>query len=152
MVERGILYIYFMKVREKWRFIPQGNSNFPRATPKENMSLGGNKFSYLLNVHAIHCLFYRTTGDTLEYTAFYSFFNSCKKVLNVNWFLYKLVFWYKTTSAMKIEVIINNILELFNWLHRMLILGNLNTYKMKISMASERMEYDKKNMSMTGKY
>lgn len=45
---------------------------------------------------------------------------------------------------MKIEVIIDNILELFIWLHRMLILGNLNTYKMKISMTSERVEYDKK--------
>lgn len=150
---RGVYYTFI-----SWR-LGRNEDSFPKENqislgqrPREIWFFGGNKFSYLLNVHAIHCLFYRTTGDTLEYIAFYSFFNSCKKVLNVNWFLYKLVFWYKTTSTMKIEVIIDNILELFIWLHRMLILNlNLNTYKMKISMASERVEYDK-NMSMTGKY
>lgn len=47
------LYIYYMIVREIWRFIPPGKYDFSRE----------NESSYLLNVHAINCFLYQMSGD-----------------------------------------------------------------------------------------
>lgn len=73
------LYIYYMIVREIWRFIPPGKYDFSRE----------NESSYLLNyVHAINCFLYQMSGDNFYTSGFNRFSVIAKQWCNgLNWFL-----------------------------------------------------------------